>query len=592
MRLGEILVRHNFVTAEQLEVGLTMQVNHGGRIGSNLIDLGYISVDTVARALGQQHSVPAASDDAFRSVHPSIAGAVPRDLCGRHGLFPLGMEATTLHVAMRDPQHLALLDQLGRLLNLSVRAYATPELRLHYYLEQVFRIPRPKRYQGVTLDADGWHGTSLPRPLPQPRPRQMAPQPAPGQPTRTGPFPAGGLAAQGRPGSGPIRPTSTGPFLAIGREPKGPPTGRYAARGRQPSGEHNPQDFGSGPVTGPIGAVLQRGSTSPGLPAAQPRGQTSGGLQRVPTAPPMAPPRAPSATRQGIPILGSDDFDIPLPPPVRSAAAPVARPAAPRPAGPDDLELVYLDEVAREPAKPTPPKPQPAAVPTAAPRVVAKAPPKPSLGGLDDLAELATAPQGEDINANFDDETNEFDLDIDVDMDFDDDVPTRRSGESISEVVFVSEVIAEIQRARDRETVISQLLRPVLRGTSLNVLLLPKGALANGLAALGTDMPNSQVRQLMVPLNAPSLLSEAHETRDVQRGPADAFQQMIANYLRAPAPAEACVVPITVSGKVINLLCCQSSSFLPQNAQEDLLRLAMQASTAYKRLILAKRRQG
>ncbi len=150
MRLGEILLRHGLITPDELGEGLATQVTHGGRIGSNLIDLGYIAVDDVARALGNQHSVPAARDEAFRAVTSATLGAVPRDLCAKHGIFPLALDGTVLHLAMRNPQYLALIDNLGRVLNLTIQPYATAELRLLYFLELLYAIPRPKRYLAAT----------------------------------------------------------------------------------------------------------------------------------------------------------------------------------------------------------------------------------------------------------------------------------------------------------------------------------------------------------------------------------------------------------------------------------------------------------
>lgn len=149
MKLGEILIRYEFVTQAQLDEGLSVQITHGGRIGSNLAELGYISVNDVARALGQQHNTPAASDDAFRNASQEAIAAVKKDICERHCIFPLALADRVLHLAMRDPQHLALIEKLNSTLEVRVKPYASPEVRILQYLERVYKIPRPRRYQSL-----------------------------------------------------------------------------------------------------------------------------------------------------------------------------------------------------------------------------------------------------------------------------------------------------------------------------------------------------------------------------------------------------------------------------------------------------------
>ncbi len=49
MRLGELLLEEKLITADALEEGLESQVVHGGRLGTNLVELGLVSEEDVAR---------------------------------------------------------------------------------------------------------------------------------------------------------------------------------------------------------------------------------------------------------------------------------------------------------------------------------------------------------------------------------------------------------------------------------------------------------------------------------------------------------------------------------------------------------------
>ena len=71
-KLGEILVRENLVTPQQLREALDYQRTSGGRLGSNLVKLGIISDDVITAVLSRQYGVPSIyardAEDAFFSA--------------------------------------------------------------------------------------------------------------------------------------------------------------------------------------------------------------------------------------------------------------------------------------------------------------------------------------------------------------------------------------------------------------------------------------------------------------------------------------------------------------------------------------------
>ena len=91
-KLGEILVRENLITSQQLREALDYQRTNGGRLGSNLVKLGFISDDVITAVLSRQYGVPSINLDLFQiedevdQAHlpgrrPQILG--PADLEGR-----------------------------------------------------------------------------------------------------------------------------------------------------------------------------------------------------------------------------------------------------------------------------------------------------------------------------------------------------------------------------------------------------------------------------------------------------------------------------------------------------------------------------
>ena len=57
-RLGELLVRSQLITDDQLAQAIEDQKKQGGRLGSCLIKLGFIQDDELASFLSKQYGVP------------------------------------------------------------------------------------------------------------------------------------------------------------------------------------------------------------------------------------------------------------------------------------------------------------------------------------------------------------------------------------------------------------------------------------------------------------------------------------------------------------------------------------------------------
>jgi type IV pilus assembly protein PilB len=110
-RLGELLVREALVTREQLTRALEEQRTSGMRLGYCLVKLGFIQETTLTKMLARQYRMPAVDLSRFE-VDPRIVKLVPADLASRHLVLPLKREGRTLTVAIADPAHAGVLDDL------------------------------------------------------------------------------------------------------------------------------------------------------------------------------------------------------------------------------------------------------------------------------------------------------------------------------------------------------------------------------------------------------------------------------------------------------------------------------------------------
>jgi hypothetical protein len=161
MRIGEVLVVTGAITEQQLDEALRAQIIWGGRLGTNLIELGHVSIDVLSRALGRLHDLPAALESHFDRADRELQGRFTPDLAQQCKCIPLvraGKRIVIAAMAPLDDKTVALIaGQLDVDRQMIVQAIAA-ELRIRYQLEAVYGIARSQRYVRV-------HGNTRPEAL-------------------------------------------------------------------------------------------------------------------------------------------------------------------------------------------------------------------------------------------------------------------------------------------------------------------------------------------------------------------------------------------------------------------------------------------
>ncbi len=150
-RLGEILVASGLLTPDQLEQALRAQVMWGARLGTNLIELGFIDLDQLSTALGQQHGMPAALARHFEKVDRELQLLLSPDVAYKFTVVPLMRVGADRRIVIASASPLPaksiaiVADELcvdpGEIIP-SIAA----ELRIRYQLERVYDIQRPARF--------------------------------------------------------------------------------------------------------------------------------------------------------------------------------------------------------------------------------------------------------------------------------------------------------------------------------------------------------------------------------------------------------------------------------------------------------------
>jgi hypothetical protein len=149
MKLGTLLLRNAAISLSQLEAALRTQVLYGGRLGTNLVELGFVDVDALTAHLGELYQMPVATPALLEVVPADVLGLVSAKAAEQLGVLPLGFFQPfpdALAVAMIDPRDDVALEQLENDTSRQIQPYVISELRALYYLEKLYGLARKARY--------------------------------------------------------------------------------------------------------------------------------------------------------------------------------------------------------------------------------------------------------------------------------------------------------------------------------------------------------------------------------------------------------------------------------------------------------------
>ncbi|HEV2836846.1 MAG TPA: ATPase, T2SS/T4P/T4SS family, partial [Pyrinomonadaceae bacterium] len=125
-KLGEILVRENLISPQNLREALDYQREHGGRLSFNLVKLGLVSDDMITAVLSRQYGIPSVNLELF-TIEPAVLRLIPQEVAQKHSVLPLSRVGATLTLAMVDPTNVFALDDVKFMTGLNVEPVVVAE---------------------------------------------------------------------------------------------------------------------------------------------------------------------------------------------------------------------------------------------------------------------------------------------------------------------------------------------------------------------------------------------------------------------------------------------------------------------------------
>jgi type IV pilus assembly protein PilB len=151
-RIGELLVREKLISPDQLKKAIDEQKKSGGRLGFNLVKLGFVTEKELTAFLSRQYGIPTI-DLASQEIDPEIVKLIPEDVAQKYQVLPISRTGSTLVVAMADPSNIFAIDDIKFLTGYNVEPLVASDAAIKNAIEKYYETPE-MGLEGVLTEFD------------------------------------------------------------------------------------------------------------------------------------------------------------------------------------------------------------------------------------------------------------------------------------------------------------------------------------------------------------------------------------------------------------------------------------------------------
>ncbi len=137
IKLGEMLVKAQLIAPEQLDRALEYQRANGGKLGFNLIKLGFVQEDDITQLLSQQFGVPAVKLSLVE-IEESVIKLIPSEVAQKYLIMPIRRSGATLTIAMVDPTNVFAMDDIKFMTGYNVEPVVSSEISIKETIDKYY----------------------------------------------------------------------------------------------------------------------------------------------------------------------------------------------------------------------------------------------------------------------------------------------------------------------------------------------------------------------------------------------------------------------------------------------------------------------
>src|SRR3989449_143192 len=139
VRIGELLLKEKRITPEQLQEALNYQRQNGGKLGYNLIKLGYVKDEEITAPLSKKCGFPSTALPQFE-IDPAVVKLVPAETALKYQIVPLSRSGATLTIAMTDPTNVFAMDDIKFMTGYNVEPVVASETAVIEAIQKYYAV--------------------------------------------------------------------------------------------------------------------------------------------------------------------------------------------------------------------------------------------------------------------------------------------------------------------------------------------------------------------------------------------------------------------------------------------------------------------
>ena len=128
VRIGELLLKEKRITPDQLQQALNHQKANGGKLGYNLVKMGFVKDEEITALLSKQYGVPVDQPRAVRDRPGGHQARFPPRPRSKYQIVPLSRAGATLTIAMTDPTNVFAMDDIKFMTGYNVEPVVASEI--------------------------------------------------------------------------------------------------------------------------------------------------------------------------------------------------------------------------------------------------------------------------------------------------------------------------------------------------------------------------------------------------------------------------------------------------------------------------------
>src|SRR5215470_8000610 len=139
VRVGELLLKEKRITPEQLQQALAGQKANGGKLGYNLVKMGFVKDEEITALLSKQYGIPSINLAQFQ-IDPAVVKLVPAETAQKYQIIPLSRSGASLTIAMTDPTNVFAMDDIKFMTGYNVEPVVASEIAITEAVQKYYPL--------------------------------------------------------------------------------------------------------------------------------------------------------------------------------------------------------------------------------------------------------------------------------------------------------------------------------------------------------------------------------------------------------------------------------------------------------------------